>query len=460
MLIYNARIINRGRTVTGWVETRGELIAATGEGNPPEELAGRADAVDARGAWLMPGAIDTHVHFREPGLTRKGSIASESAAAVAGGVTSYLEMPNTAPPATTIERVREKMDIASRSSLANYGFFIGATNDNLPEIMKVDMSEIPGVKLFMGSSTGNMLVDSKDTIEHLFASFKGVIAVHAEDEGVIARSRAAIKEEWGEEPPVWLHSQMRSAEACETATARAVELARRHNARLHVLHISTRAELKYFAPGPVEGKRITAETCPHYLIFEEQSLREESDGRLRKCNPAIKSADDRAALLEAVATGVIDTIATDHAPHRREEKEGHLLKAASGMPGVKMMLPLMMDLADDPSTGITRERVVECCCHNPALLYGIDRRGFIEPGYYADITLVEATEPHTITHGDALSHLGEGMAAGPDWTPYAGMVTRHRVAMTIVNGKTVYDGRNVLPVNNAKALEFNVKSNL
>lgn len=458
MLIYNVRIINRGRETAGWVETTGEFITAVGEGDSYGSLDGREDIVDGRGAWLLPGAIDTHVHFREPGLTRKGCIASESAAAVAGGVTSYLEMPNTAPPATTIERVREKMAIASGCSMANYAFFIGATNDNLDEIMKADLSEIPGVKLFMGSSTGNMLVDSESTIDRLFATFAGVIAVHAEDEATIARCRAAIREQWGEEPPVWLHSAMRSPEACEKATARAVELARRHDTRLHVLHISTRAELQYFSAGPVEGKRITAETCPHYLVFDEESLKEVPDGRLRKCNPAIKSADDRQALVAAVADGVIDTIATDHAPHCREDKEGSLFKAASGMPGIKMMLPLMMDMAADPANAITRERVVECCCHNPALLYGIDRRGFVAPGYYADLTLIEATQPHAIGHDDSLSHLEPGMAAGPDWTPYAGIVTGHRVALTIVNGRVAYDGHRVVPGTIARALRFNPRS--
>ncbi len=456
MLIHNAQIINQGRTFCGWVETEGEYIKEVGEGSPQADAKSREDALDARGAWLLPGAIDTHVHFREPGLTRKGCIASESAAAVAGGVTSYLEMPNTLPPAVSVDRVEEKIAIASGSSYANYGFFIGATNENLDEIMKIDPTRIPGVKLFMGSSTGNMLVDSTDSIEQLFSSFKGVIAVHAEDEAAIARNRKAIIEEWGEEPPVWLHSRMRSSEACVKATERAVELARRHDARLHVLHISTLDELKYFSIDKIENKRITAETCPHYLLFEEEMLKDEPEGRLKKCNPAIKSARDRDALVKGVAGGVIDVIATDHAPHQRCDKEGNLLKAASGMPGIKMMLPLMMDLAADPANGISRERVVECCCHNPAKLYGIDRRGFIAPGYYADLTLIEASEPHEINHSDALSHLSEGMTEGPDWTPYCGVVTRHRVAMTLVNGKKVYDGKNVIGNLNARALRFNM----
>lgn len=451
-LLNNALIINEGETYRGWVLIDGAMIADTGRGDAPASL--HADnVIDLDGKLLMPGAIDTHVHFREPGLTHKATIASESVAAVAGGVTSFLEMPNTIPAATTIEAVEEKQRIADATSHANHAFFIGATNSNLDTLLSADYTHIPGIKLFMGSSTGNMLVDDDSTIARLFAQFKGVIAVHAEDESTIRTAREAIRAEYGDDAPVALHHVLRSTEACVKATRRAVALAKKYDTRLHVLHISTADELDMFSPGSVTGKRITAETCPHYLTFECTDLAH-GEGYLRKCNPAVKTDADRRALIEAVADGRIDTIATDHAPHLRSEKEGSLFKAASGMPGIKFMLPVMLTLADDPTNGITAETVVEKCCHNPASLYGIDRRGFIRPGYYADLTVVEKCAPHSITHADALSHLSQGMPAGPDWTPYAGHSVTHRIAMTIVNGAVAFDGTHVSPRRSAMQLRF------
>lgn len=452
MLLHNGELVDRGGRWRGYLVIEDDFIAMVGEGEAPSDI--HADqTVDLKGAMLMPGAIDTHVHFREPGLTQKATIASESAAAVAGGVTSFLEMPNTVPAAVTQGLVEEKMEIAAKSSLANYAFFIGATNSNVDEILRADYSCIPGVKLFMGSSTGNMLVDSDQSISRLFKCFKGVIAVHAEDEATIRDAKEKILARYGEDAPVSLHHELRSADACFRATERAVALARRYGARLHLLHISTARELSLLEAGPVEGKRITAETCPHYLLFDCTMLSGD-EGHFKKCNPAIKTASDRDALLNGVVDGLIDTIATDHAPHRREDKEGSLFKAASGMPGVKFMLPLMMDLASKTETGFTPELVVEKCCNNPARLYGIERRGFLEPGYFADLTVVERVEPRQLTHADALSHLAEGMAAGPDWTPYAGVETCHRVALTIVNGQIVYDGNSVLPTMASRPLRF------
>lgn len=450
-LLYNAEIVNEGSRHKGWILVDNDLIFRVGQGDHPQLTADRR--IDLHGAMLMPGAIDTHVHFREPGLTGKATIASESAAAVAGGVTSFLEMPNTIPAATTIEAVEEKQRIAAASSHANYAFFIGATNDNLDQLLRADYTHIPGVKLFMGSSTGNMLVDSDSTIDRLFEQFHGVIAVHAEDEATIREARENIKAEYGDEPPVSLHHVLRSAEACLKATTRAVDLARRHDTRLHVLHISTAAELRLFSPGPIEQKRITAETCPHYLLFNSDML-SLPDGYLKKCNPAIKSEADRRALIDAVASGVIDTIATDHAPHRLGEKQGSLFKAASGMPGIKYMLPLMCTLASDISNSIDMTTVVERCCHNPARLYGIERRGFLHPGFYADIVAVERCEPQVISHGDSLTHLAPGMPAGPDWTPYDGVMANHRIALTMVNGQIAYDGTQVSSSRNASLLQF------
>lgn len=456
IILYNAIIVDRGCRRLGRVTVVDQLIASV-EADPsaPTDDADVDLAIDLNGAYLLPGAIDTHVHFREPGLTRKGSIASESAAAVAGGVTSYLEMPNTAPPTISIEAVDDKIGRASKSSLANFGFFIGATNSNIDQLLAVDRSKVPGVKLFMGSSTGNMLVDDDSTISRLFRDFKGVIAVHAEDEATIAANRARLKEQYGDEAPVTLHHQLRSAEACATATARAVELAKRFDARLHVLHISTAAELPLFTSGPIASKRITAETCPHYLLFNSDMLAC-PDGHFKKCNPAIKSEADRQALIQAVADGVIDTIATDHAPHTRDDKAGSLFTAASGMPGIKFMLPMLFDLAADPATPISIEQIVEKCCNNPAALYGINRRGAIEPGYFADLTVVAPCDPYTITHADALSHLPADYPQGPDWTPYAGLTCSHRVALTLVNGQILFNGSKINPdASPAMPLAFN-----
>lgn len=443
-LIKNALIVTADGSHHGWLLTRGAFIAAVGAGT---DIPGGLTAdivIDANGAMLMPGAIDTHVHFREPGLTEKGTIASESAAAVAGGVTSYLEMPNTVPNAVTPEAITHKQSLAEQSSLANHAFFIGATNDNIDRLLTADYTRIPGVKLFMGSSTGNMLVDNDEAISALFSRFKGVIAVHAEDEATISAARDEIMAEYGDDAPVNLHHRLRSAEACYRASRRAVELARITRARLHLLHISTEAELSLLDNAPLAYKNITAETCPHYLLWHHDMLCDGADGALKKCNPSIKSTADRAALRQAVIDGKIDTIATDHAPHLRRQKCGSLFQAASGMPGIKFMLTSLLDLAADSQTGFTPSLIVKKCCENPAIIYGIEGRGRLIPGYYADLTLIERTNPHTITHADAVTRdkSGEPIMSGTDWTPHAGMTTRHRVVMTMVNGKTVYnDGR-------------------
>lgn len=442
-LIYNALIVNEGECRPGYVAVDGEMIALTGEGVPPADVECTADVkIDLQGCYLLPGAIDTHVHFREPGLTHKASIATESAAAVSGGVTSFIDMPNTRPATTTMSAVADKKRIAARTSYANYGFFIGATNDNLDEILAAEPCEIPGVKLFMGSSTGNMLVDDDDTLSHLFAAYRGIIAVHAEDEATLAQARKRLAEQYGDDQPVWLHSQARPAEACFTASQRAVALARKYNSRLHILHISTARELSLLTPGDMQGKRITAETCPHYLLFTDSDLKRDN-GFMLKCNPAIKDATDRDALVKALTDGLIDTIATDHAPHRREEKAGGLLQAASGMPGVRFMLVEMLTLASRADNDLTIEKVVELTAHNPARLYGIDRRGFIRPGYYADMVVVEKTEPY---HPQIGEYLPAEEMSPCDWTPYASTSVEYRVASTFVNGHLAFDGNRVTRV--------------
>lgn len=450
-LLYNAEIVNEGCRRHGYVLIDGELIERVGEGMPSDsEMASADKTVDLQGKLLLPGAIDTHVHFREPGLTHKASIATESAAAVSGGVTSFLDMPNTKPATTSMGAVADKKRIAAETSYANYGFFLGATNDNLDEILAADPHEIPGVKLFMGSSTGNMLVDDDITMSQLFASYGGVIAVHAEDEATLAEARSRLAAQYGDDQPVWLHSQARPAEACLKASQRAVDLARKHGTRLHILHISTARELSLLTPGAIGTKRITAETCPHYLLFEENDLTR-ANGFMLKCNPAIKSAADRDALVAALSDGLIDTIATDHAPHLLAEKQGNLLKAASGMPGVRFMLSEMLTLAAQTDNALTIEKVVKLTAHNPARLYNIDRRGFIRRGYYADLTVAERTEPYTPSVGEYLPH---GMMSPCNWTPYALTTADYRIASTYVNGTLAFDGSTVRQAN-AMPLTFN-----
>lgn len=450
-LLYNAEIVNEGKRHHGYVLIDGELIERVGEGMPSEKEIQSADkTTDLGGRILLPGAIDTHVHFREPGLTHKASIATESAAAVSGGVTSFLDMPNTRPATTSMGAVADKKRIAAETSCANYGFFLGATNDNLDEILAADPCEIPGVKLFMGSSTGNMLVDDDITMSQLFASYRGIIAVHAEDESTLASARSRLAAQYGDDQPVWLHSQARPTEACLKASQRAVALAQRHDTRLHILHISTARELSLLTPGAIGTKRITAETCPHYLIFEENDL-SRPDGFMLKCNPAIKSATDRDALIAALSENLIDTVATDHAPHLLEEKQGNLLKAASGMPGVRFMLPQMLTLAGRAGNTLTTEKVVELTAHNPARLYNIDRRGFIRRGYYADLVVAERTEPYTPS---VSNYLAKGMMSPCDWTPYASTTADYRITSTYVNGALAFDGLNVCQVS-VLPLRFN-----
>lgn len=425
--IHNARIVNLGREYTGYVAIDGEFIHAMGDGAAPEALlAASQEVIDAAGMLLIPGCIDDHVHFREPGLTHKADIASESRAAVAGGVTSYMDMPNTKPLTITHEALEEKFDIAARSSVANYSFFIGATNDNIDTLLSIDNKRVAGVKLFLGSSTGNMLVDESDVLHRLFRECRTLISVHSEDEAIIRERRAFYTGRFGEDLSVFYHPLIRSAEACYVCTERAVELARRYGTRLHVAHISTARELELFWAEPLLDKRITAEACVHHLWFTDNDYA--SLGTRIKCNPAIKTTADRNALRDAVNNGAIDLIATDHAPHLLSEKQGGALTAASGSPYVQFSLIMMLELVRQ---GVfSTVTVVEKMCHAPAMLYNIDRRGILRPGYYADIVLIDTNTRHTVTKEDVLSKCG--------WSPLEGTTFHSRVVKTFVNGKCIY----------------------
>ncbi|MDR1602740.1 MAG: dihydroorotase [Tannerella sp.] len=427
-LIKNALIVNEGRSFTGAVLIDSPYISRVYEGEAPAGDATGAEVIDAAGKWLMPGVIDGHVHFREPGLTYKGNIASESRAAAAGGVTSFMDMPNTNPPTTTVADLEWKFSRAAETSVINYSFFFGGTNGNYAETGKLDRHRIPGVKLFLGSSTGNMLVDDMDTLRRFFGETDLLIAVHAEKEDVIRRNRLLYVERYGEEAlDVTFHARIRDAEACYASSFDAVELATSLGTRLHLLHVSTARELSL--PDcllPLSSKKITAETCVHYLWFsDEDCLRY---GNRIKWNPAIKTAADREALRMAVNDGTIDVVATDHAPHLLSEKEGGCLRAASGGPMVQHALPLMLELARQ---GVfTKEKVVEKMAHHPAELFRIDRRGYIRPGYYADLTLVDPHRKWRVAKENIRYKCG--------WSPLEGQIFHHYVYITFVNGHLVF----------------------
>lgn len=449
-LLHNAEIVNEGCRFRGYIVISGDKITEVTAGSPAQSLLDDTDIrkIDIKGDLLMPGVIDTHVHFRDPGLTAKGDIATESRAAVAGGVTSYLDMPNTRPATVTIGGWEEKMARAAGTSAANYGFFIGATNDNIDTLLAADYTRVPGIKLFMGSSTGNMLVDSGSSLERIFAETDTVIAVHAEDEPTIRRNRLILERELAGLPvPIELHSLVRSRQACLETSRHAVELARRHNARLHLLHISTAEELSLLECGDIGDKRITAETCPHYLTLTVADYA--TRGARIKCNPAIKTGADRVALTHALAERRIDVIATDHAPHLPADKEGDLFQAASGMPGVQFSLQRMLEIA--PAAKLDATDVVRLMCHNPARLYRMDRRGFLRPGFYADIVRVHRLDPPgTIDDSHVLSRCG--------WTPYAGDTSSHTIATTWVNGCVAYSYGKIADTSAGRPLGFTPES--
>lgn len=433
--IHNAIIVNDATITHGWVVTDGQFITAVGLHNDWPAVHATLPAgcitIDAGQQLLMPGAIDCHVHFRDPGLTHKADMATESAAAVAGGVTSFIDMPNTKPATVTMADVEAKQQRAAQASMANYGFFIGATDSNLDQLLEADYTKVAGVKLFMGSSTGGMLVEQSSILHQIFSRVPALIAVHAESEATIRQARAEISKQYpGGNIPVNRHSDLRPRQACVEATRLAIETARRYDTRLHVTHISTADELQFFTPGPVADKLITAETCPQYLMFERSDF--DRLGAKIKCNPAIKEVSDRDALRQSLSKGIIDIIATDHAPHLLIEKQGDALTAVSGMPMIQFSLRIMLKLATEGV--LTIPQVAALMSHNPAIRYKIDRRGFIRPGYYADLVLVDPHGGGTVTAGEIQSRCG--------WSPVEGMSLPHKVTFTMVNGSPVWaDGQ-------------------
>jgi dihydroorotase len=438
-LITNAEIVNEGRRINGDVRIRNGRIDKIGS-----SLTARAgDRVfDARGRWLLPGMIDDQVHFREPGLTHKADIASESRACLAGGITSYMEMPNTKPPATDRVALEAKYARAAEVSRVNYAFYLGATNDNIEEIRRLDPKAAPGIKVFMGASTGNMLVDDPKTLDLIFRDTPVPIITHCEDTPTILANEEKARAIWGDDIPVDQHPLIRSREACVKSTKLAISLAERHGTRLHVLHISTADECLLFEPGPVAGKRITAETCVHFLHFSDADYARL--GNLIKCNPAIKTTFDRDGITRALAEGRIDVLATDHAPHLASEKAEPYTRAPSGLPLVQYALQCAIERVLDGK--LTLERVVEAVSHAPATLFDVRERGFVREGYFADFVLVDPEQPHRVTPADVLSKCA--------WSPFEGYAFRSSIAATFVNGHLAFHEGELDDNTRGRRLEF------
>jgi dihydroorotase len=425
VLIKNAKIVNEGKIVAGDVLIENEWIVEIAENISPKSP--DCKIIEAEGQYLMPGAIDDQVHFREPGLTHKGTIASESRAAVAGGITSFIEQPNTVPNAVTQELLEDKYQIAAKTSYANYSFMMGGTNDNLEEILKTNPRNVAGLKLFLGSSTGDMLVDSSDSLERIFSSTNLLIAVHSEDETTVKANLERFKQEYGDDIPVQFHPEIRSVEACYKSTVKVIDLAKRTGARLHVFHLSTAKELDLFTNKiPLEEKQITAEVCIHHLWFTDADY--QTKGNLIKWNPAVKSEADRDALWKALLDDRIDVIATDHAPHTLEEKQQVYTKAPSGGPLVQHAVVAMFEAHHQGKISI--EKIVEKMCHNPAKIFKIEKRGFIKEGYYADLVLVDTSMPWNVKKENILAKCG--------WSPFEGYNFKSRITHTFVNGNLVY----------------------
>ncbi|CAM3382668.1 dihydroorotase [Zobellia roscoffensis] len=440
VLIKNAKIVNENSIFESDVLLQDDLIIKIAA-NISDDT---AKMIDIQGKYLLPGVIDDQVHFREPGLTHKGDIASESRAAVAGGITTYMEQPNTNPQTTTIEKLEEKFQMGARSSFANYSFPFGGTNDNLEELKRLDKNACSGVKLFLGSSTGNMLVDNEEVIENIFSNTEMVISAHCEDEGTIKRNLAEYKEKYGEDIPVKYHHKIRSEEACYLSSSKAIALAKKTGARLHVFHLSTGKETELFRNDiPLEQKKITAEVCVHHLWFTNTDY--DTKGTLIKWNPAVKTAADRAQLWEALLDDRLDVIATDHAPHLLSEKENVYTKAPSGGPLVQHALPALLEKVQEGV--ISLEKVVEKMCHNPAILFQVEKRGYIREGYYADLVVVDINAPWQVTK--------ENIAYKCKWSPFEGATFTSSVTHTFVNGHLAYENGNFSEERNAKRLTFN-----
>jgi len=442
-IIRNATIINEGQQFVGSVVIEDEMIQQVLKGDDSTQT--YDCEIDATGLYLFPGVIDDHVHFREPGLTHKADIASESRTAAAGGVTSYMEMPNTNPPTTTLTLLDEKFQLGALQSRVNYSFFFGATNDNVDTLQRLDPTRVPGVKVFMGSSTGNMLVDREESLRRIFATSPLLLMAHCEDTGIIEANIRAFKKRYkGQNDfPVRYHSRIRSVEACYASSSLAVSLAKDTGARLHIAHVSTAKELSLFEQRPIEEKRITAEAVIAHLMFTTEDY--DTLGTRIKCNPSIKTPEDRAALREALTNGLIDVVATDHAPHLETEKLGGALKAASGMPMIQFSLVSMLELSEQGVLPI--ERIPDLMSHNPAKLFHIEKRGFIRPGYYADLVLADPNGNWQVREGRYYTKCG--------WTPMDERFFTWRVRRTFVNGITAFSDGIVVDGVRGKELKFN-----
>ncbi|MDR0724777.1 MAG: dihydroorotase [Prevotellaceae bacterium] len=443
-IIKNANILNEGRLFEGSVWIENNIIRKIFTGNNAlEPIPANTLVIDARGKLLMPGVIDDQVHFRDPGLTYKGDIFSESRAAAAGGVTSFMDMPNTSPPALSVELLEEKYSAASRNSLINYSFYLGASNNNIAEINRIDPKTVCGVKVFMGSSTGNMLVDDEEALSAIFSESPVIVAVHCEDENTVKQNSALYRQKFGDEVPTACHPAIRSAEACYKSSAKAVELAAKYSTKLHVLHLSTARELELFENTTKDYlPKITAEVCVHHLWFDDSDYK--NLGNRIKCNPAIKSANDRDALREAVGNGKITVVATDHAPHTLAEKQNKYFGAPSGLPLIQHSLSAMLEMHRQGVFSLFD--IVERMCHAPARLFDIRKRGYIREGYYADLTLVDMNAGYSPNHNNILYKCG--------WSPFEGVDFSTKVEKTWVNGSIVFDCGKIVEINCAERLEF------
>lgn len=441
-LIKNATIVNENKTFQGDLLIEDKQIAQI---DTHISAKGNCTVVEAQGKYLLPGVIDDQVHFREPGLTHKANIATESCAAIAGGVTTFFEQPNTVPQTVTIPLLEEKFAIAAKSAAANYSFFLGGTNDNIEELKRLDPKACAGVKLFLGSSTGNMLVDNEKTIEAIFSNVDLVIAAHCEDEATIKHNLAQYQAQYGEEIPIAMHPHIRSAEACYLSSSRAIALAEKTGARLHVFHLSTAKETALFRNDiPLKDKKITAEVCVHHLWFAEEDYA--TQGAFIKWNPAVKTANDRAALWTALLDDRLDVIATDHAPHTLEEKQRKgYTNIPSGAPLVQHSLVAMLEKAQKGSISV--EKIVEKMCHNPAILFDVQDRGYLREGYYADLVLVDMNSQWTVQKENLLYKCG--------WSPLEGQEFQSKVVSTFVNGQLAYHNGKIIAPNCGARVTFN-----
>lgn len=441
MIIKNGTIFNEGKRFVADILIENNRITTI---EPNIEALPNTQVIDATGKWILPGVIDDQVHFREPGLTHKGSIETESRAAIAGGVTSFIEQPNTVPNAVTQELLEEKYQIAAQSSFANYSFMMGGTNDNLDEVLKTNPRNVAGIKLFLGSSTGNMLVDNQEVLEKIFSSTKMLIAVHCEDEQTIKQNLQMAIDTYGDNIPVDQHPIIRSAEACYISSSKAVELAKKTGARLHVFHISTGKETELFTNDiPLKDKKITAEVCVHHLYFSDEDYAKK--GNFIKWNPAVKTSQDRALLWKALLDDRIDVIATDHAPHTLEEKSQQYLQAPSGGPLVQHSLLVLLDFAKKGKLSV--EKVVEKMCHNPAVVFQIESRGYIKEGYFADLVIVDPNQETKVSKDNLVYKCG--------WSPLEGETLQAAIEKTIVNGHVVFDKGNFNESPKGQRLLFN-----